>query len=297
MDEQKLKLTVPEMMKALDEANLETLREWRRRLMRVMRQAVRDRDEPSADAISAAMDRMERRERELEDEKDGGPKAGRNETRAERMQRVVTGCMDTAQELAETLPPAEANPLAAPGWMFADIEDTVEAVCRRPSTTPEELHGSWLDRRERDGWKYAPKRDDKAKTDPMLQVFAALPRGVQQLGRAIVLTAQSLLAGGSRQTVETGGPEDRNTGGPEDRETGRPGDRKTERPEDRETERPEDRDREPEATDAAKLLAETAGIPLSEVPHEGKRITKTDVERAMAERAEQGEESGAEDGA
>lgn len=61
----------------------------------------------------------------------------------------------------------------APEWQRASA---IEGVARaRAGETPEQLHQSWCQFKENDGWVYGPTKDESAKTHPCLVEYGELP--------------------------------------------------------------------------------------------------------------------------
>ncbi len=61
----------------------------------------------------------------------------------------------------------------APEWVRESARaGVVKAIA---GATPEELHDAWLNDKVRDGWRYGPTKDEKAKTHPCMVKYSALP--------------------------------------------------------------------------------------------------------------------------
>lgn len=56
----------------------------------------------------------------------------------------------------------------APEWQREAAIDGVKTVLGDPSTTPEDLHKAWMDKKLKDGWTYGKIKDDQKKTHPCL---------------------------------------------------------------------------------------------------------------------------------
>ena len=71
------------------------------------------------------------------------------------------------------------DPAPSPGWADApkwQKLSAVEGVLKaRAGETPEQLHQSWCDFKEADGWAYGAFKDVDAKTHPCLVPYSELP--------------------------------------------------------------------------------------------------------------------------
>lgn len=60
-----------------------------------------------------------------------------------------------------------------------DIKDScyigVERVIANPNVTDEELHDSWIETKESQGWKYGEVRSEEERTHPCMVPYSELP--------------------------------------------------------------------------------------------------------------------------
>lgn len=78
----------------------------------------------------------------------------------------------------------------APRWMKDSSLESVDFVLRHPGADDLKQHDQWMAQKQRDGWVYGEKKDEKKKTHPMLVPFEQLPEMEKRkdtLLRAIVL--------------------------------------------------------------------------------------------------------------
>jgi len=67
----------------------------------------------------------------------------------------------------------------APEWQRQSAITGVALHTQRPEAGPEASHESWLQEKQRTGWRYGTKKDAEAKTHPCMVAFDALPREQQ----------------------------------------------------------------------------------------------------------------------
>ncbi len=54
----------------------------------------------------------------------------------------------------------------APDWQKQSMINGVEFRIKFPDSKPSESHDNWLLKKEQDGWKYGPKKDEELKEHP-----------------------------------------------------------------------------------------------------------------------------------
>ena len=68
-----------------------------------------------------------------------------------------------------------------PGWAFAPDWQKKSAIngvkfhIDNPNSTPKDSHKSWLKEKEKNGWKYGPKKDVENKLHPCMIPYDELP--------------------------------------------------------------------------------------------------------------------------
>lgn len=67
----------------------------------------------------------------------------------------------------------------APDWQKESAYKGVKMYLDNPTAGPEQSHESWMEEKERDGWKYGPVKDPENKTHPCMVPFDQLPREQQ----------------------------------------------------------------------------------------------------------------------
>ena len=78
-----------------------------------------------------------------------------------------------ALQLIQDDPHPSPHWVSAPGWQRASAIDGV--IAAQNGATPEELHQSWCDFKEADGWVYGHAKDEAVKTHPCLVPYLDLP--------------------------------------------------------------------------------------------------------------------------
>lgn len=63
----------------------------------------------------------------------------------------------------------------APEWQRISALAGVERVVGNPDITPAELHGSWVEQKQKDGWVFGETKDAVAKTHPCMVPYDKLP--------------------------------------------------------------------------------------------------------------------------
>ena len=79
----------------------------------------------------------------------------------------------------------------APQWVKESATAGVQYHLENPASKPEDSHKSWLDHKEKDGWKYGPIKDAEAMTHPCFVPYEMLPdaqRAKDYIFNAIVKT-------------------------------------------------------------------------------------------------------------
>lgn len=104
-----------------------------------------------------------------------------------------------AHEANRVVQIATGDPAVSPHWEDApewQRESAVEGIKQAlAGATPEQLHQSWCDFKENDGWIYGETKDAESKTHPCLVSYSELPqeqRDKDTLFHAIVNTLSSL---------------------------------------------------------------------------------------------------------
>ena len=69
--------------------------------------------------------------------------------------------------------------------MRKDTQDLILRTLAQPSRTAEQEHIEWAQQKAADGWQYGPKKDEAAKTHPMLIPYSELPES-QRLKDAVL---------------------------------------------------------------------------------------------------------------
>jgi hypothetical protein len=82
----------------------------------------------------------------------------------------------------------------APPWQRDGAVSGVRAALADPDRKPSASHHDWYLHKEREGWKYGPVKDDKAKTHPCMVPFKELPPG-HQAKHYVFLAVVRALAG------------------------------------------------------------------------------------------------------
>ena len=80
----------------------------------------------------------------------------------------------------------------AEDWMRASTIESVEHVLNDQDAAPGAQHEQWIEQKIRDGYKWGKKKDDKAKTHPMLVPFAELPVDERAKDAIIVALVRAL---------------------------------------------------------------------------------------------------------
>lgn len=63
----------------------------------------------------------------------------------------------------------------APGWQRRSAFMGVRFKLENPDVTPEDMHNSWLEQKEKDGWVYGDVKDVEKKTHPAMVPYKELP--------------------------------------------------------------------------------------------------------------------------
>jgi len=75
----------------------------------------------------------------------------------------------------------------APDWQRESALVGVALHVQRPEAGPEASHASWLEEKQRTGWRFGLVKDPVAKTHPCMVDFAALP--VEQQAKDFIFRA------------------------------------------------------------------------------------------------------------
>lgn len=67
----------------------------------------------------------------------------------------------------------------APYWQKESAIAGVKFHFENPESTPEDSHASWLQHKERDGWKYGPVKNPELKEHPCMVPYHQLPKEQQ----------------------------------------------------------------------------------------------------------------------
>lgn len=100
-------------------------------------------------------------------------------------------------EANRALQAIQNDPAPSPDWEGAPAwqkQSAVEGVLKaQAGATPEQLHQSWCDFKEKDGWVYGAAKDADAKTHPCLVPYAELPEEQKAKDRVFsaIVTAMS----------------------------------------------------------------------------------------------------------
>lgn len=85
------------------------------------------------------------------------------------------------------------------GWEYLDkesikdIKEGVKFIIENPELTPKVMHKMWVEKMEKEGWKYGPKVDMEAKVHPDLAEYGARPRWMRMRDQLVSVTIRTLL--------------------------------------------------------------------------------------------------------
>lgn len=63
----------------------------------------------------------------------------------------------------------------APDWQKKSAKEGVKYHLNNPNSQPEDSHNSWLEAKQKDGWKYGEEKDPENKLHPCIMPFNKLP--------------------------------------------------------------------------------------------------------------------------
>jgi len=62
----------------------------------------------------------------------------------------------------------------APEWQKESAFDGILKIVENPEQTPEQSHEAWMLKKQQDGWRYGPIKDEKLMTHPAMVPYSDL---------------------------------------------------------------------------------------------------------------------------
>jgi hypothetical protein len=85
------------------------------------------------------------------------------------------------------------------GWGYLDkssikdLKEGIKFIAKHPEITPKVAHTVWVEKMEKEGWKYGEKADLEAKVHPDLAEYDLLPSWLRMRDQLVSVTIKTLL--------------------------------------------------------------------------------------------------------
>lgn len=80
----------------------------------------------------------------------------------------------------------------APDWQKKSAIDGVK-YHKKGDKAPEDSHNNWLALKEKEGWKYGPKKDPEKKTHPCMVPYSDLPKDQRRKDALFIAVVHALI--------------------------------------------------------------------------------------------------------